>query len=105
LFTPARPQLGRYDACTTRQTIDEVAENGWAIEPVSPIDAFGSVGSYDRGRVARLYGGRRARIARGWRRVTGGIEALTLISPHPDASLSTLHEGTLVIRYFVPDQP
>src|SRR5919198_161536 len=50
-----------------------------------------------RAALSRLYGGRRPRVARGWRRRGDVFESVTLISPYPDASLSRLNPGTMVI--------
>src|SRR5262245_59446068 len=71
LFTPARPRLGHYEVCTTGESIETVAERDWKIEALDPLEAFGSAGPYDRFAIARLYGGRRAWVAHGWRQ-TGG---------------------------------
>ena len=103
LYTPTRPQIGRYEVCLSTEPLTRLAEPGWTIDIVAPLDAFGRSGSFDRDRVARLFGGRRAAVARGWRRRDGEIESVTLISPHPDKGLTRLEEGTLVIRYFVPE--
>lgn len=99
LFTPLHPRLGRYEVCATDEPIEKVAERGWTIEAVEPLDAFGAGGSYDRFAVTRLYRGRRARVARGWRENGDRFESITLISPYPSASLDKLVEGTLIIRW------
>jgi len=101
LFTPAQPQLGRYEVCTTVRPIEDVAEPAWAREALGPLDAFGAAGSYDAHALARLYGGSRALVARGWIRAGRNYEALTLISPYPDATLSRLLPGTLRIRLII----
>ena len=101
LFTPARPQLGRYEVCTTREPLTAVARPGWRLEMVPPLDAFGSAGAYDRAALSRLYGGRRVIIARGWSEHDNRFESLTLLSPHPDATLTRLMPGTLVIRHVI----
>jgi hypothetical protein len=101
LFTPLRPQRGRYQVCTTARPLTNVADPAWAVETVGPIDAFSSAGPYDRAAVARLYGGRRVEVARGWVELDGRFEAITLISPYPNATLTALETGTLVIRYFL----
>jgi len=98
LFTPARPRVGRYEVCTTADPIETVAERGWTIEALEPLDAFGSAGPYDRFAVSRLYGGRRVQVAHGWHQRGDEFESITLISPSPDASLTTLAMGTMVIR-------
>jgi hypothetical protein len=99
LFTPLHPRLGRYEVCTTSEPIEAVAEREWTIEAVEPLDAFGTAGSYDRFAVTRLYRGRRARVAHGWRDENGRFESITLISPYPNAALDRLVEGTLIIRW------
>ena len=101
LFTPARPQLGRYEVCTTPEPLAALVRPDWRIETVPPLDAFGAAGAYDRAALARLYGGRRATIARGWTEHGERFESITLISPHPDASLTRLMPGTLVIRHVI----
>jgi len=101
LFTPARPQLGRYEVFTTLEPLTAVARPEWRIETVPPLDAFGAAGSYDRAALSRLYGGRRVSVARGWTEEGNRFESLTLISPHPDAALSRLMPGTLIIRHAI----
>jgi hypothetical protein len=110
LVTPPHPQLGRYEVCATVDPLTVVAKQwpiDWKMETLDPLDAFGAAGAYDRSAVARLYGGRRAIVARGWLQENGRFEALTLISPHPDAALRALNPGTLIIRYIVvePERP
>jgi hypothetical protein len=102
-FTPVRPQLGRYEVCATPDPIRTVAPPGAAIEALAPVDALGTAGVYDRAAVVRLYGGRRASVARGWIREAGRFEAFTLVSPYPDLRDGALREGTLVIRYFLAE--
>ena len=107
LFTPSHPQLGRYEACATPQPLALVAPSGWTIGAESGLDVFGSVdraGGLDRAALARLYGGRPARVARGWTQDGMHFESLTLVSPYPNASLTALEPGTLVVR-FVLDGP
>src|SRR5262245_26826638 len=99
LFTPAHPQAGRYEVCVTSDPIETVADPMWKIEALEPLDAFGSAGRYDRFALSRLYGGRRARVARGWREHDGVLESITLISPHPNASLTSLDSGTMIVRW------
>jgi hypothetical protein len=108
LFTPERPSAGRYDVCTTDARIDDVvtavAADGvhiGPIEAVDALDAFGTAGPYDRAALARLYGGSRARVARGWRETAGGVESLTFVSPYPDAGMTRLILGTLAVKYLV----
>jgi hypothetical protein len=106
LFTPARPAVGRYEVCITEDTLDEVlATTGTRFadaELLEPLDAFGAAGSYNRSAVTRLYGGKRVRVARGWRRTEGGIVSVTVLSPHPDATLTRLLPGTMIITWTSP---
>jgi hypothetical protein len=82
------------------------APGSWTASPVSPFDAFGDTGSYDRFRLARLYGSTRPRVARGPRLDDEGqtVESWTLISPYPDPALSRLLPGTLVIVLRMPER-
>jgi hypothetical protein len=95
LFTPQRPELGRYDVCTTDEPLPDDAE---ALEP---LDAFGAAGPYDRAALQRLYGGRRVRVERRWIATSDEFVAITRLSPYPDATLTRLHTGTLEIRWHV----
>ena len=121
LFAPARPQLGRYEVCVETESIDAIVAAGSpeglrygnsgrpeglryrfsAVEPLDPLDALGAAGDYDRAAVARLYGASRPRVARGWRQDGDRFESITLVSPYPDASLTRLVSGTLVIRWII----
>ncbi len=101
LFAPAHPQLGRYEVCTSAAPLAVLAHPGWLVEMAQPLDALGTAGRFNRGRVARLYGGRRVQVARGWIRHGDELESVTLISPYPDVSLTRLMPGTLAIRHFV----
>jgi hypothetical protein len=103
LWTPRHPQLGRYEVCTTPRPLKDIAQAGWTIETVPPLDVFGTAGSYDRAKVARLYGGRYPSVAHGWLDENGRFQAITLVSPYPNRQLTALEPGTLVIRYFVYD--
>ena len=106
LFTPPKPVLGRYETCVTTEPIDKAAgaETGarfGAVEETDWLGAFGLAGTYDRGRMARLYGGQSIRVARGWRKTGNRFESITLISPYPDATLTRLNPGTLIIRFSI----
>ena len=70
-----------------------------ASEQLEPLDAFGAAGSYDRAALARLYAGKRVRVARGWIEYADRFESVTLLSPYPDGSLTRLLPGTMVIRW------
>ena len=95
LFTPVRPHVGRYEVCTASEPLGEDSE------PLEALDAFGAAGTYDRAKLARLYGGTRARVTHSWTRTAGEFIAITRISPYPDATLSRLLPGTLEIRFIV----
>jgi hypothetical protein len=97
LFTPPHPHVGRYEVCVSDEPLQPI--DGGAIEALEALDAFGTAGTYDRAALARLYGGTRVRVARGWRRAGERFEAITRLSPYPDASLTHLRPGTLEIRF------
>lgn len=108
LLTPPRPLLGYYEVCTTPASLETVLGDAGPqgvrygpVETGDPLDALGTAGTYDRSLVARLYGGRRARVAHGWMAGDHGVVSITLISPYPDRTLTVLVSGTLVIRYVV----
>jgi hypothetical protein len=70
----------------------------WSPAPVLPADAFGQTGSYDRSRLARVYGARRPVVVRGPRGPGGRpTEAWTLVSPYPSRDLDRLEPGTMLI--------
>ncbi|HEY3384245.1 MAG TPA: hypothetical protein VGK32_21005 [Vicinamibacterales bacterium] len=113
LFVPAAAPAGDYTVeqipediervrdrvlASSGATID-VPKDAWTVQPLDPLEAFGSVARYDRTKLARLYGGHRAAVARGpvLDRVGRAIGSVTLISPYPDPTLSVLRPGTLVI--------
>ena len=105
LFTPARPDAGRYEVCTSPAILDsaivDLTADGIHLastEVLNPFDAFGAAGAYNRAALARLYGGRRVRVARGWAQRGNRFESVTLLSPYPDSTLTTLQPGTMVIR-------
>src|SRR5262249_12058362 len=95
LFTPLRPHLGRYEVCTSPDPLTGEAE---ALEA---LDAFGTAGTYDRARLAPLYGGTRVRVQHSWMEHDGEITAITRLSPYPNATLTQLMSGTLEIRFTV----
>jgi len=109
LFTPLHPQFGQYAACVASAAIsnasDDLRREGFhlsGIEELEPLDAFGTTGTYDRSALVRLYGGRRAKVVRGWRQNGDAFESVTLISPHPDAQMQRLAEDTLIVRFTCP---
>jgi hypothetical protein len=99
LFTPRHPQLGRYEICTTTDPIETAAASASAIEATEPLDAFGTAGNYDRSKLSRLYGGKRALVAHRWTQSGDAFESITFISPYPDATLTHLLPGTMLIRW------
>jgi hypothetical protein len=101
LFSPPHPRMGRYEVCAYHESLSSLIRPEWRVEATAPLDAFGSAGLYDRAAVARLYGGQRPLVARGWIDEPGRFESLTLISPHPDAALRRLEPGTLIIRFIL----
>ncbi|MES1254563.1 MAG: hypothetical protein ABUS56_03070 [Acidobacteriota bacterium] len=109
LFTPSHPALGRYAVCTTDRPIDHVVADPAPDRPhfgpaemLEALDAFGGAGPYDRGALARLYGGKRVRVVRGWVERGDSFESVTLLSPYPDATLARLRPGTMVITWTLP---
>jgi hypothetical protein len=103
LFTPPKPSLGRYEVCTTPDSLENVAAGAGPRfgpnELLEPLDAFGAAGPYNRAALTRLYAGRRVRVARGWIEYADRFESVTLLSPYPDATLTGLLEGTMVITW------
>ena len=96
--------MGSYEVRTTTAALEAIVEESGAAglhfadpEALNPLDAFGAAGSYDRGALARLYGGARVRAAHGWADRGGRFESVTLLSPYPDPSLTRLHPGTMAI--------
>ena len=112
LFTPRRPLLGTYHVCTTPSPLDDVVRTDGtargtpvgAVDALDPLDAFGTSGPYDRSALSRLYGARRARVARGWQRDGRVLVSTTYVSPYPNRTLSALLPGTLVIRYVLENR-
>jgi hypothetical protein len=103
LFTPPRPVLGHYEVCTSAAPIERViaarSPRDAVVEVLSPLDAFGAAGPYDRSTVSRLYGGTRVKVARSWQQEGDRFLATTLISPYPDPTLMHLIKGTMEIRW------
>ena len=114
LFTPLQAPEGTYQVTVLREGIDDALRlvkgalapearpgepaGSWQAQALDPLEAFGTAGPYDRSKVARLYTGRRATVVRGPVERDGRVvAAVTLVSPHPDPTLSRLETGTLVI--------
>ena len=109
LFAPARARLGAYEVCTTDEMPARVLsrEGFQAAEPerLEVLDALGAAGTYDRARAAQLFNGRRIEVRRGWRVLDGRFESMTTLSPYPDPSLTSVHEGTLTVRWSLQRRP
>jgi hypothetical protein len=99
LFTPPRPELGRYEACVSDAPLDG------QVEALEPLDAFGSAGPYDRPALQRLYGGTRVNVSRTWTATPDEFVATTRLSPYPNAQLTHLNPGTLEIRWHLRRAP
>jgi hypothetical protein len=114
LFTPLQAPIGAYTVTVLAEGIDAALarvkqalapiasagnpEGSWQMQQLDPLEAFGTAGIYDRSQVARLCIGRRVSVVRGPVERGGKVvAAVTLISPYPDATLSRLEKGTLVI--------
>jgi hypothetical protein len=115
LFAPVAPRSAAFTMRVADADLDAVLSllqedpgllrgpGAWQVRLVAPADAFGKGGTYDRWKLARLYGGERPRVARGARSDGGRvIEAWTLISPYPDPTLQRLERGTLLIVLRLP---
>ena len=107
LFAPVG-YADSYEIAVTPTDLDAVREElnadqtlvrtpgAWAVRQESATDVFGTAGRYNRWLLARLYGSRQVRVARGARADRGRVvEAWTLVSPYPSADLRTLHSGTM----------
>jgi hypothetical protein len=114
LFTPAAGREA-YRAATSPADLDTVLRtmagdasmvrtpDAWTPRAESILETFGRSGTYDRWTLARLFGSRQARVARGAKAVDGRvIESWTLISPYPDPRLERLEPGTLLIVLRIP---
>lgn len=110
LFTPRHVPEGTYRTYVSTRPIEEVVRDlrtempgSFEPRPVIAGDAFGQSGGYNRWKLARLYGARRAQVARGPRMDKGHVvEAWTFISPYPDPNLERLEPGTLLIVLRLP---
>jgi hypothetical protein len=114
LFAPAAHR-GAYQASVSADGLDTVlmslagdaslvrSPGAWVPQTQPPLDAFGRSGAYDRWKLARLYGSRQPRVARGARSTGGGLlESWTLVSPYPSADFTRLEPGTLRIVLRTP---
>jgi hypothetical protein len=110
LFAPSRAHTDAYQAYVSPLDLGTVLRQlehdplllhppgAWTPSALLPSDAFGQTGRYERSKMARLYGARRATVARGPRGQGGRpTQAWTLISPYPAGNLERLEPGTLLI--------
>lgn len=113
LFTPAGFPDGTFVVHRSTLDIGELAgrlkardpmavDGAWHVERSGVFDAFGAEGPYDKARLARLFGGLLPSVARGSLVTTAGRLAITLLSPCPDVSLSSLRPETMVIVTKLP---
>jgi hypothetical protein len=113
LFTPATFPAGTFVVYRTAEHIGKLAsrlkaldpepvQGAWDVGRSGVFDALGAEGPYDKGRVARLFGGSSPSAARGSLQTADGRMAITLVSPYPDPSLASLRTGTMVIVTRLP---
>ena len=110
VFAPVGPRGSAYEfyvsAASLEQVLHSMADDPGLLHPpgawqpveLLPADAFGQTGRYDRAKLARLYGARHPRVARG----PAEKDSWTLISPYPSADLARLEPGTLLIVLHLP---
>jgi len=111
LFAPVGERAGWYRAYVSPQPLDDVLRGlggddrllhppgAWTPTALLPLEAFGLTGRYDRSKLTRVYGARRARVARGPFGLDGRPDqSWTLISPYPDPEFTHLQPGTLLLR-------
>jgi hypothetical protein len=118
LFAPSGARAGAYHIYVTARDLQAVLRQvssepatlhppgSWLPVAQLPSDTFGQTGAYDRSALARLYGARRATVARGPRGQASSSaplgagrprEAWTLVSPYPSPDMRRLEPGTLLI--------
>jgi hypothetical protein len=113
MFTPRAVPPGTYVVYRSGQTIQDVAAvlastdraptpGAWKPERQDVLDAFDGAKQADRFRLAELYVGVHPFVARGLLARDGRREAYTLISPYPDATLTRLEPGTMIIVFQIP---
>ena len=98
-FTPRRPLLGRYEVCTDPRPAGGRRAGGLGGRGARPGRCLRRRRILRPHRATRLYRGARAGVSRGWTVAADRFESLTFISPHPNAALTALEPGTLVIRW------
>jgi hypothetical protein len=113
LFTPSSSPPGTFAVYRSAEDLTSLAARlraldahpaagAWDVEKTGVFDAFGTEGPYDKGRLARLFGGSSPRAARGSLVMPPARVAVALISPYPDLAITSLQRGTLVIVTRLP---
>jgi hypothetical protein len=113
LFTPRSVPTGTYVVYRSERSIQDIAAalraedhdplpGAWRAERQEVLDAFDGSSRADRFRLSELYVGIHPYVARGSLVHDGHRQAYTLISPYPDASLTRLEAGTMVIVFHIP---
>lgn len=114
LFTPPHAPAGAYEVTVLPSRIEDArrevraalapgapadpGDGTWQVKRMNPLELFGDAGVYNKTTLARLYGGLPPSVVRGPIERDGRtVAAATLVSPYPDASLSRLEPGTMVI--------
>ena len=116
LFTPQTVPPGTYQVFVSEAPIEDLVKalaaadrsrsrGEWDVQRPEGAGAFGILGTANRSRLARLFRGARVDLARGSIQEGSRAVAYTLISPYPDASLSAVRKGTLIVRLLVPEVP
>jgi hypothetical protein len=85
-----------------RASAASLPAGAWELENLGPLDAFGLSGRYTPYLLSRLYTAGPAHVARGPHESAQGYETWTLVSPYPDAALTRLSGGTLLLVMRVP---
>ncbi len=112
-FTPGSVARGTYVVYRSERGVSDLAaelkaqdlapsQGAWKPERQDAREAFDGASRADRFRIAELYVGIHPFVARGSLVRDGRRLAYTLISPYPDATLTRLEPGTLVIVFHVP---
>jgi hypothetical protein len=112
-FTPGSVAHGTYVVYRSERPVSDLAaelrahdpapsQGAWKPERQDSLEAFDGASRADRFRIAELYVGIHPFVARGSLVRDGRRLAYTLISPYPDATLSRLKPGTLIIVFHIP---
>ena len=111
LFTPPRPELGRYEVCTTSAGLESAAAEAGTGGQRGPDRGAGGARCVRRRRSIQSSGPRAAlrRHAGPGRAAMAAarqpVQSETLLSPYPDATLTRLNSGTMVIRFTLDRGP